>query len=261
MHHTHVRYTHTCTYTHTHSLTRAHTHTHTHTRTHVRAHTHTHTHTHTRVHRVLLPEEKLLKETNISWRHFLKKNFLWHTHTHTHTFCTGFYFLKKYFGDDFPLFFLSLIPSIPPPHTFRFVQGSISWRNTLGTTFLYSFFPWLPPFLRHTRLRLRRVLFPIETLWGRLSSFLSFLDSLHSSATRVYVCAGFYFLKKHFGDDFPLWPAYISQFISFGGGLLGEAPLLFLIECVYKRVYKGGLPAATYVGLIGIAGSASVNYT
>jgi hypothetical protein len=50
------------------------------------------------------------------------------------------------------------------------VQGSISWRNTLGTTFLFSFFPWLPPFLRHTRLRLRRVLFSEKTLWGRLSS-------------------------------------------------------------------------------------------
>ncbi|KAJ9513729.1 hypothetical protein QJQ45_015481 [Haematococcus lacustris] len=31
----------------------------------------------------------------------------------------------------------------------------------------------------------------------------------------------FYFLKKQGGDDFPLWPAYLSQGITFGGGLLG----------------------------------------
>uniref|UniRef100_A0A7S3RA87 Protein PAM68, chloroplastic n=1 Tax=Dunaliella tertiolecta TaxID=3047 RepID=A0A7S3RA87_DUNTE len=37
----------------------------------------------------------------------------------------------------------------------------------------------------------------------------------------IVLLVGFYFLKKHFGDDFPLWPAYVSQTICFGGGLLG----------------------------------------
>lgn len=57
---------------------------------------------------------------------------------------------------------------------------------------------------------------------------------------------GIFFLKKKFGDDFPMWPAYLSQAISFGGGLLGELLHVELcFHCGYPtcELFWGAPPA------------------
>jgi hypothetical protein len=69
---------------------------------------------------------------------------------------------------------------------------------------------------------------------------------------RMVACAGipmaagivllfvFYYLKKQGGDDFPVWPAYVSQAVTLLGGLGGECNCcsryhqrsLYLVGCV-----------------------------
>lgn len=51
----------------------------------------------------------------------------------------------------------------------------------------------------------------------------TFLQNCHPLSLAPFLpFTGIYFLKKQGGDDFPMWPAYVSQALAFGGGLLGE---------------------------------------